>query len=236
METKETVIEIIKQRISDDIPAIEMYPLGFTVIKTDKFNLGFMGRSGSRTIMGDLLGDLEFWPNIIVSFDEFNCSDGKVPNILVLRDPVERAVSGSRLGLHPDYHGLPFLHLIDFDVVTHIIRFEELNDYFNGHHGFLPPDFKKEFEKFDFDKKNLAIKSLMNKIPEASSEDGLLRNAADASVYHSIARWVRSTLDWNYLDVSFSEENNLYKKFLEQKPRMKPSIFKELKKHKVVQN
>ena len=122
-----------------------------TLIRTDKFNIGFMGRSGSRTIMQDIVGRSYAHDPLLSSFSNFNDKQileeqGSIPHILVLRDPVERAASGSLLALYPEYHGNPFLHLIDFDVVTHILRFEDLGEYFSSHKGFVTAEEKKEFD------------------------------------------------------------------------------------------
>jgi hypothetical protein len=51
--------------------------------------------------------------------------------IVVLRDPLQRAKSGSRVSFEPTFHGMPILSQIDFDSVDYIIDFNEINYYIN---------------------------------------------------------------------------------------------------------
>jgi hypothetical protein len=133
------------------------------VIRTDRFNIAMMGRSGSRSFMQDLAGKQDHY-EIVTKISSFNREDlllkqklnsmKFIPNILVLRDPIERAKSGSFIGLNANYHGYPFLHCIDFDMVTHIIRFEDIGKYVEPHEGkfdslvtFLPQKEKDKLPK-----------------------------------------------------------------------------------------
>ena len=240
-----------------------------TLIRTDKFNIGFMGRSGSRTIMQDIVGRSYAHDPLLSSFSNFNDKQileeqGLIPHILVLRDPVERATSGSLLALYPEYHGNPFLHLIDFDVVTHILRFEDLGEYFSSHKGFVTAEEKKEFDVDSFDLKQKAIDSERRRIfleiigmtprerylnvsdifhhsvqlPELSPKNEedpdnitdeelqTMREAAERIGKTGLQRVL--TCEWDYTDISFTQENFLYEKFLNEKPRMDPVLFKEL--------
>tara|TARA_A200000159_G_scaffold19712_1_gene16290 strand:- start:1475 stop:2272 length:798 start_codon:yes stop_codon:yes gene_type:complete len=237
------------------------------LIRTDKFNIGFMGRSGSRTIMKDIVGRAYAHYPLLASFSNFNDKQileeqGSIPHILVLRDPVERAASGSLLALYPEYHGHPFLHLIDFDVVTHIIRFEDLGEYFSSHEGFVTEEQKKDFDVDSFDAKEKVIDSERKRIfqeivgmtprerylnvsdifyrrvelPELSpknEEDPDSITFEEAQNLREAAEKIgtlppRNTNCWDYTDMSFTHENALYEKFLNEKPRMDPVLFKEL--------
>ena len=114
------------------------------VIRTDRFNIAMMGRSGSRSFMMDLARKINH-SEIFTEISSFNRKDlllkqrqnarSFIPHILVLRNPIERAKSGSSLNLPLDYHGYPFLHCIDFDIVTHIIKFEQIGRYVKTHVG-----------------------------------------------------------------------------------------------------
>lgn len=187
-----------------------------TVIRTDRFNLGFMGRSGSRTMMSDILGAFKprMHGDIMRTVDSFNDIEllqkqklnlmQPIPHILVLRNPIDRARAGSRICFHPDYHGRPFLHLINYDIVTHIIKFEEINEYFDGRLGVMPEDMKSKFDEESFENRKQ-----------------YLQEHAD--------NFTDELYDWNIEDYDFTDEMNLYHKFLE-KPVMDPETFKNLRK------
>ena len=115
------------------------------IIRTDRFNIGVMGRSGSRSIITDIYGFLVDHVKLMSDIENFNnkeilekqTNDLKefVYNVLVLRDPKERARSGCRVGFPANFHGAPFLHKIDIEAVTHIIKFEDFRRYFTIHFG-----------------------------------------------------------------------------------------------------
>src|SRR6056300_267948 len=103
------------------------------IIRTDRFNIGVMGRSGSRSIIADiyrlpfdpvdhlkLMSDIENFNNKEILKKQTNNLKDFVHNVLVLRDPKERARSGIRMKLPANFHGAPFLHKIDIEAVTHI--------------------------------------------------------------------------------------------------------------------
>jgi len=105
------------------------------VVSNKYFNLGVMGRCGSRSLLYDLTGKSNH-KIFMQSFEQFN-SDKFDSNlkVLVLRHPKERAMSGSRLNLQPKFHGMPFLHLVDYEKITHILKFENLSKYVDVHKG-----------------------------------------------------------------------------------------------------
>ena len=138
------------------------------VIRTDRFNIAMMGRSGSRSFMMDLAGKIDHY-EIFAEINSFNSKDlllkqrlnamSFIPHILVLRNPIERAKSGSSVNLSRDYHGYPFLHCIDFDIVTHIIKFEQIGRYVETHEG----KFDYRFSSFSRKEKNEFFENTMDK-------------------------------------------------------------------------
>jgi len=121
---------------------INRYQLSHMIcIRTDYFSIGVMGRSASRSIARYICGDLtaeECHGPFMRTFDVFNSIRG-VPNILVLRNPLERAKSGSLLSYNKYFHGEPFLSNIDYNAVTHILPFENVEDYIGGDHNIEKP-------------------------------------------------------------------------------------------------
>lgn len=105
------------------------------VVHNKYFNLGVMGRSGSRSFIFDLTGTSRHDP-FMCSFEKYNDKDFiRNPNILVLRHPIERAKSGIKLNLQSKFHGKPFLDKINYENITHIIKFEDIQDYLKIHKG-----------------------------------------------------------------------------------------------------
>lgn len=123
-------------------------------IENDKAIIYSMGRCGTKSlthhILGysysDIYGDTKL-PNE-ERFKFFIVPQKIVqeskPQILVLRDPKERFISGHYLWLkqnhidHPQYdnyekfmwyHGAPFLHRLNLDINFKILVFEKLGDY-----------------------------------------------------------------------------------------------------------
>jgi hypothetical protein len=261
---------------------LEYSKYAITAIRTDKFIIGFMGRTGSRTIMSDILGGTCSHAALFESFSDFNNRDyqkdlGSIPHILVLRDPVERAASGQRLGLHPEYHGHPFLSNIDFDTITHIIRFEDLPLYFDSHEGFISDSDKSKLDQNDESVKELRNKELVRvfsgiheetdrvkykflsallktdfgvlhfgelpDMPELKPENEENPGKLSVDEFQLLAsNWVQmqrvkgekniTISDWigvtDYGDISFDEENELYQKFLREKPLMDPAVFSDM--------
>jgi|SaaInlV_125m_DNA_1040241.scaffolds.fasta_scaffold08687_2 hypothetical protein len=64
------------------------------------------------------------------AIENFNKPTDK-PKIMILRHPMKRGDSGSRVSFEPEFHGMPVLDTIDFDSIDYIIDFEELNWYVN---------------------------------------------------------------------------------------------------------
>lgn len=114
-------------------------------IRTDRFNIGIMGRSGSRSFISDIVGLYAYHVDFNTQMEDFNNKEiietqtrnlnSFFYNVLVLRDPKERARSGCRLKLPAEFHGAPFLHKIDIESITHIIKFEEIKKYLTIHRG-----------------------------------------------------------------------------------------------------
>jgi len=108
------------------------------------------------------------------NIDEFNNTEKKI-KILVLRDPIERAKSGSRVAYSPNFHGAPVLHKVDFESVDYIIDFNKLSYYTpNTHRGAFDPDlrpnskFRKELDKQSNQKLN---ETLLNAITPWETEE-----------------------------------------------------------------
>lgn len=107
------------------------------IIQTNNFNLLFPGKSGSKTIGTDILGDPDWHYNrqyLDVRDWVSNFDDSKL-NILVIRNPVERFISGAsshwivedlvdynKFMMH---HGNPFMKYIP-NLSFKIIEFEKL--------------------------------------------------------------------------------------------------------------
>jgi hypothetical protein len=125
-------------------------------IETDQYSLGILGRSGTRSfanfisryyfdyaweqhrnlIIGKDNPDLMFpthHPYTQMTIDDFNqCNyffDGHEPTIMVLRDPLERAKSGSRISYEPEFHGAPALTQIEWEHIDYVIPFEDIKMY-----------------------------------------------------------------------------------------------------------
>ena len=113
----------------------------------------------------------EFWPHheySTCSYDDYNNTKGT--KILVLRDPIERAKSGSRVGYTPLYHGAPVLDKINLDSVDYIIDFNKLQQYVTDTHlGANDPDLTEnsEFRKKLAQDKNGIIEKTLNVGPSA---------------------------------------------------------------------
>lgn len=111
-------------------------------IQTRLFDIGMMGRSGSRSVLYEV-AKIDSWKDkfprrpFMKTFLDFN-EKSNVPKILLLRNPIERAkasIRNSLVGWEADHHIEPFLHYIDIDVVTHIIKFEDIDNYVRAKFG-----------------------------------------------------------------------------------------------------
>jgi hypothetical protein len=122
------------------------------VIRTDMMNVAMVGRVGSRSITTKIIGEhvedeIDFLHNYTpkVSFDQFNNYETlfaqmknaakPIPNVLVLRDPYERAESGSSCQLSSIQHGRPYLHNINIEQISHVIHFKDLSNYVDSRVG-----------------------------------------------------------------------------------------------------
>lgn len=141
------------------------------VVHNKYFNLGVMGRSGSRSLLFDLTG-ISKHNSFMCSFEKYNENNFiRNPNILVLRHPIERAKSGSKLNLQSKFHGMPFLHKVNYEKITHIIKFEDLKDYVKIHKGkqdYIFTDDMSQYrpwklEDFDYDKELNLYKKFLEK-------------------------------------------------------------------------
>ena len=135
----------------------------------------------------------------IENYNNFQHSSN--PKILVLRDPIERAKSGSSLGLEKNFHGAPVLSYIDFDSVDYIIDFNKLNEYTNylrvGSH--------------DEDKK------IIDHIVE--------NNLIPADPKHRLG-WMNDI--WNHEDFDYITDIELYNNALEKKEQLPLDLWKSL--------
>ena len=191
------------------------------VVETDEFTIGFMGRTGGRSIMRHVAPEYAPFlkanagkarPSLITghafamrTFEYFN-SKIDVPKILVLRDPVERAIAGSKTMLYPEYHGAPYLHNIDTDSIDYIIRFDRISEYVDFHrrednipYG-TPPEMYKRYTKAS------------------------LILARDNSPSIDVDYYIK---DWNVEDYEYTGEINLYNNILNSKPELAPDIWRE---------
>lgn len=191
------------------------------VIKTDKFAIGFMGRTGGRSIIRQLAPKFHphFRPDAgkalpsaqtghawaFNTYEYFN-SIVDVPKILVHRDPVDRAVAGSKTMLYPDYHGAPYLHNIDINSIDYIIKFDRISEYVNYHrredsipYGTPPDEYKRAW------KATLSI----------SREQ---QPSLNVDVYLE---------EWDVEDYDFADEINLYNTILNSKQELAPELWRE---------
>ena len=216
-----------------------------TTIRTDLFNISMMGRSGSRSFIDDLVREStyayytdtkKFGKKIkhepfLNSFANFNnkqiLSRQKLnkmkifPNVLVLRDPKERAIAGSNLRLNMEWHGYPFLHKIDFEIVTNIIKFEDIGNYVDTHIG-LGENIKNNLQKTKEEILEEHERELKFFREENYSHDPLA-NHLKTNVLREI---------WNISDIPeklMENEYKLYEKFL-SKPIFDPEDYKSCKR------
>lgn len=176
-----------------------------------------MGRSASRNIARKICGNQLSTENchlpFMRTFDEYN-SIVDTPKILMLRNPIERAISASTLCYNPVFHGSPFLHKIDFDSVTHIIKFEEIDSYLGEN---CCP------EKIDEDiVKTLDLNGKISYyVAKWNEYDGV--GAGDPERAEELKE--RMLTPWSLDDYDYTEEINLYKKFIDNKPTISPKLF-----------
>jgi len=189
---------MLSNKVLEEI-SLEIRP---TIIRTDKFNLAFMGRSGSRSILVDILSHQRrdayeehsqfYWhfynDPVLLNKQARRYTDSDIfPHILVIRNPLDRKNSARLGNMTPWYHAMPFLHLVNFDLITHIIKFEDLSKYFKEHIGFVNSTTKAQ--------------------QQLTAPDEYLA------------------------DVDFDRENNLYNKLIKEKPIMDIESFKWAKNH-----
>lgn len=123
-------------------------------VENDKAILYSMGRCGTKSIThhtlgysySDVYGDINLPPEerfkFFIALDKIEQSEKT--QILVLRDPKDRFMSGHQLWVeqshqdHPQYddyerfmyyHGAPFLHRLNLDINFKILLFDNLGDY-----------------------------------------------------------------------------------------------------------
>lgn len=124
------------------------------MLKLDNENaeLYSMGRCGTKSISHHILGysysdifnDVTNQNRFMFFVSPENIIENNKTQILVLRNPIERFMSGHQLWIeqshldHPQYdsyekfmiyHGAPFLHRLDTSINFKILRFEKLADY-----------------------------------------------------------------------------------------------------------
>lgn len=140
-----------------------------TLIATKFFDIAFMGRSGSRSILYDVARK-DSWTTstprkeFMKTWLDLNVKNLLRPKILVLRNPIDRAKSAIRNNLEPEYHTEPFLHYINSDVITHIIKFEELPKYVNAKFGLTDcKDSDVDVSEYDFEHEMILYDMMLQK-------------------------------------------------------------------------
>lgn len=169
-------------------------------IKTELFSIGAMGRCATRGIARFITGmpltGEECHGPFVRTFDEFN-SPETVPKILVLRNPIERAISAASLSYNKHFHGAPFLDKIDLSTVTHILPFECINDY-------IGDDFNEEKPTDDY----LKTLNAEQKNHFYSQFDGEGYTEAEREDVMS-----RIFNPWSVDEYDYTEEMKLYQEF-----------------------
>lgn len=96
-----------------------------TVVETEKYAFGCMGRCGSTTM---LKRSKKERIRCSKSFEYWNELDKE--KYIILRNPITRWYSAENSGMGIDkYHALPYMHMIDWGKVAGIIPFEHFSDY-----------------------------------------------------------------------------------------------------------
>jgi len=187
---------------------INRYQLSHMIcIRTEYFSIGVMGRSASRSIARYICGDLtaeECHGPFMRTFDEFNSISG-VPNILVLRNPLERAKSGSLLSYNKYFHGAPFLSKIDYNAVSHILPFENIKDYIGSDNDIEKP--------VDEDLKKLTIEQKLEYYQKQWIEIDGVTEYADHDGDEVRDRILNP---WSVDEYDYTEEMGLYHEFLKK--------------------
>ena len=152
-----------------------MEPQQICVIRTDQINLAFMGRSASRSLMTEFIdGGGVAHSKFLTSFDDLNDESKlrrqwvrhtfkRIPHVLVLRNPIERFKSAKKMFIAPNatseqfasFHYRPFLHNVNFDLISHIIKFKRIGEYLSNHQGGIMKSNdggseKRDIENVDF--------------------------------------------------------------------------------------
>lgn len=136
------------------------------------------------------------------------------PKILVLRNPVERAKSGSFLKLHPDFHGEPVLSLIDMTTVDYVIDFNQLSEYTGN---LKIGNLKTDEESMLFINAELA--KLENLVDWNQSDYDydldleIYHNALDTLEHLPVDMWKHLVRNVNYLNVPTRLPNKRFKKW-----------------------
>ena len=173
-------------------------------IKTDLFSLGCFGRSGSRSIADVLTNyytDKIFSQHNFVSHhyhsmsdvDKFNSFSNRYqscPKIFIMRNPLERAKSGSSVRLEQAFHGMPALYTIDFDRIDYIIDFNSINDYTAG-----------------------------IKLGDKSEVDSILEFLS-MTTEKTVFNMETMVVNWDHNDYDYTQEDDIYLKVLDSKEKL----------------
>jgi hypothetical protein len=158
--------------------------MNISYILTDRFLLLCHGRTASRSFFSDILGreyeqDLSNTISVQSIFKSLNHLElkarVKIPRILLLREPIDRAKSGIRMGYWPLGHGAPFLYTLDIEKIDYIIPFEETHQYTNTRLGTKEADVsKKDFiwsiDDYDFTKELEIYEKIRKTVPVLDPE------------------------------------------------------------------
>lgn len=190
-------------------------------IETDQFTLGMLGRSATRSFVNYItryyydfvwenrrlihLGiapepqDMPLpshHPYSFTDIDTFN----SIPNkIMVVRNPIDRAESGSEVQFNPNFHGQPALQYLDWDMIDYIIPFEDINLYLNN-----------------------------TEYVHASNREGEREMAKVLSTMHPLQHYREAHQDWSVDEYDFTREIETYNLVLKTKEKLPPSLWVEL--------
>ena len=205
-------------------------------IETNTYSLGILGRSASRSFANYISRyyfdyvweqyrnvqldventDLKYpshHPYTWITVDDFNDCNALVydpPTIMVVRDPIDRARSGSGVNYEPVFHGAPILTEIDWDGIDYIIPFEDLELYIG----------QTQWSNTD----NMTIN------PRSSKEERYAKESDRGSFYQAlgIKPYANIIKEWEVEDYDYDAEIKCYENVLHNKKQLPPELWKSL--------
>lgn len=208
-------------------------------IETDQYSLGILGRSGTRSFanyisryyydyvweqhrnlqLGKENPELMFpthHPYTWIPMEDFNACNELVmadqPRIVVLRDPIERARSGSRVHYEPEFHGAPALTHINWDYIDYIIPFEDIELYLG----------KTRWSNMDY-----GLVSL-----EATMEEKSTLETSRAAFYMDlqVPHYEKIIQKWSIEDYDYTDEIDCYLNVIKTKKQLPPTKWYQMVK------